>query len=117
MENPCTKQRICAATLCLMLLVTANALAAAKAALSGPSQAVAGDLVTLNGQHFEAGATFTVITIRGSNSSEELVTAANDGSLSYQLVTASPGKYEVRVHDSENQLVVTSFVLVHPAGD
>ena len=117
MEKPCTKQRICVTTLCLMLLVTTNALAAAKAALSGPSQAVAGDLVTLNGQHFEAGATFTVITIRDSKSSEQLVTAANDGSLSYHLVTASPGKYEIRVHDSNNQLVVTSFVLVHPTGD
>lgn len=116
MENPFSVRRVCATTLCCMLLISSNVIAAAKAMLSGPSQAVAGDLITLNGQHFVAGATFTVKTEVGSYSSQELVTAANDGSLSYQLVTSSAGKYEVQVRDSDNQLIATSFVLVHPAG-
>lgn len=116
MENPCSKRRVCATTLCLILLVSANVYAAAKAVLSGPSQAVAGDLVTLNGQHFVAGATFTVKTVVGSRSSQELVTAASDGSISYQLVTSSAGKYQIQIRDSDNQLIATSFVLVHPAG-
>ena len=116
MENPCSIRRVCATTLCLTLLISANVWAAAKAVLFGPSQAVAGDLVTLSGQHFVAGATFTVKTMVGSYSSQELVTAASDGRLSYQLVTASAGKYQLQVRDSRNKLVATSVVMVHPAG-
>ena len=116
MEQTYSKRRICATTLCLILFVSAHAFATAKAVLSGPSQAVAGDLVILNGQHFEAGATFTVKTIRGSDSSEELVTADHDGSIAFQLVTASPGQYQVQVQDSDKQVIATSLVLVHPAG-
>lgn len=117
MENLFSIRRICVTTLFSLLLVSTSTVAIAKAVLYGPSQAVAGDLVTMHGLNFKAGTTFTVKTIVGKRSSQELVTASSDGSLSYQLVTASPGKYQLQIRDSRNRLIATSLVIVHPAGD
>ena len=116
MNNPFLIRRAGAIILCFMLLFSALAVAVPKAVLSGPSQAVAGDMVTLSGKHFTAGATFTVKTLVGKRSSQEVVTAGSDGSLSYQLVTGNAGTYQLQVRDSRNRLVATSVVMVHPAG-
>lgn len=116
METPVLFRRLCATVLCLMLTTSPAVIAAAKAVLAGPSHAVAGDMVMLQGQHFTAGASYTIKTTVGKNSSQEPVTADSHGNLSYQLVTAAAGKYQLQVRDSRNRLVATSIVLVQPAG-
>ncbi|WP_215395974.1 hypothetical protein [Rheinheimera oceanensis] len=117
MENPFSIRRICATSIVSILFVSSTVMAAAKPVLYGPSQAVVGDLVQLNGQHFAAGASFTVKTTVGKKTTQELVSSGSDGSLSYQLVTSSAGKYQLQVRDSSNRLIATSIVLVHPAGE
>jgi nitrous oxidase accessory protein NosD len=117
METSLSIKRVSAALLSFMLLFCCTLLAAApKAVLSGPSQARAGDVVTLNGMHFAAGDTFTVKTLLGKRSSQEPVLAAADGSFSYQLITATAGTYKLQVRDSRNRLIATSVVIVSPAG-
>lgn len=116
MNNPSSIRRV-SATICSLMLLCSTALAAApKAVLSGPSQAAAGDIVSISGANFASGETFTVKTVVGKRSSQELVTAASDGSFSYQLVTSSAGTYQLQVRNSRNKVVATSMVQVHPAG-
>jgi hypothetical protein len=99
-----------------MVFVSCSVLAAAKPVLFGPSHAMAGDLVQIHGKHFTAGGSFVVKTTVGKKTTQELLSAGSDGSLSYQLVTASAGNYKLQVRDSSNRLIATSMVLVHPVG-
>lgn len=117
MENLLSIRRVCATLLCLSLVFSTSVMAAAKAVLYGPSQAEAGALVTLHGVNFKADTSYTVKTLVGKQSSQELVTAASDGSLSYQLITATAGQYKLQVWDSRNRLLAESMVQVNPAGD
>ncbi|KKO46302.1 hypothetical protein WG68_05895 [Arsukibacterium ikkense] len=117
METPLSNKRVSAMILCFILSLCSAALAATpKAVLSGPSQASAGDVVMLTGMHFTAGDTYTVKTVVGKRSSQELVVADSDGGLSYQLVTSVAGTYQLQIRDNRNRLITTSLVSVNRAG-
>jgi len=92
MENLVSIRGLGTLSLYLLCCLSFGALAEAKAVLSGPSHAVAGDIVTLQGQHFSAGESYSIKTIMGKKTSQQLVTADQSGSLSFQLVTGSFGK-------------------------
>lgn len=117
MENLVSIRGLGTLSLYLLCCLSFGALAGAKAVLSGPSHAAAGDIVTLQGQHFSAGESYSIKTIMGKKTSQQLVTADESGSLSFQLVTGSAGQYQLQVRDSRKRLVATSAVLVRPAGD
>ncbi|MCC5450875.1 hypothetical protein LMJ53_03880 [Rheinheimera sp. UJ51] len=100
-----------------LLLCSSTSLADTALSLSGPSQAIAGDTVVLNGTLFSPGASYTLETVVNNKRSNEVVTAGNDGSLQYQLITSYVGAHHLSVLDSQNNVVATLVVNVHKAGE
>lgn len=117
MENLLLKKLFSATALAACLAIPFVSYSASLLTLSGPSQAVAGDTVTLSGAQFDAGTSYKVQIEINNQSTEDLVTADAGGNLHYPLVTSSAGTYRVFILDADNKLVASSMVMVRTEGD
>lgn len=117
MENLFLKKLLCSTSLAACVLLSFISFAAPPLALSGPSQAVAGDTVTLSGARFGAGTSYKVQITIDNHSTDDSVTADANGHLHYQLVTSSAGAYRVFILDADNKLIASSMVIVRAEGE
>lgn len=85
--------------------------------LSGPSQAVAGDIVQLQGHHLPVNSSLRIDVQSDDGAHSELIEVGADGSTSFQLYTSVAGTYRVLMFDEQQQLITSTLVLVRPAGD
>ncbi|SEA30686.1 hypothetical protein [Alkalimonas amylolytica] len=85
--------------------------------LSGPSQAVAGDIVQLKGHHLPLNSSLRIEVHSDDSSHSELIEVGADGSTNFQLYTSVEGTYRVLMFDEQHQLITSTLVLVRPAGD
>ncbi|MEE2025755.1 MULTISPECIES: hypothetical protein [Alkalimonas] len=85
--------------------------------LSGPSHAVAGDIVQLKGHHLPLNSSLRIEVQSGNSSHSELIEVSADGSSNFQLYTSVEGTYRVLLFDEQQQLITSTLVLVRPTGD
>ena len=101
-----------ALVLALPLVATGQA---SKVSLSGPSTARVAQQVTLNGSGFAPNSALSVsVTTPDAVEAHYGAVARAEGSLSYTLLPATPGRYLIKVLDSSGKVLATVNLFATP---
>ena len=104
------------ATVALVLALPLVAIAqASKISLSGPSTARVAQQVTLNGSGFVPNSAVSVsVTTPDAVEAHYGAVARAEGSLSYTLLPATPGRYLIKVLDTSGKVLATVNLFATP---